>query len=120
MKITTKKLEKSEIEITGVLELAEFEKYEDKAITKIGERLEIAGFRKGKVPASVVKEHANDMMILEEMAELALHDVYPKILEENKIDAIDRPQVSITKIARGLDLEFRIVTAVLPEMKLPD
>lgn len=120
MKITVKKLEKSEVEILGVLENTEFEKYEGKALEKIAERLELPGFRKGKAPASVVKEHVTDMMILEEMAELALSDAYPKILESEKIDAIGRPQIAITKIAKGSDLEFKIVTAVLPEMDLPD
>lgn len=120
MKTTIKKLDKSEVEILGVLPWSDFEKFEDKALGRIGERLEIPGFRKGKVPANMVKENVNEMMILEEMAELAISDAYPKILEAEKIDAIGRPQVAITKIAKGSDLEFKIVTAVLPEMKLPD
>jgi trigger factor len=120
MKITVKKLDKSEVEIEGILEVAEFEKYEDKALSIIGERLELPGFRKGKAPAAIVKENVKEMELLEEMAEQALYDVYPTILEENKIDAIGRPQITITKIAKGADLEFKIVTAVLPEIKLPD
>jgi trigger factor len=120
MKITINTLTKSEVEVLGVMEMAEFEKYENKALAKLGERLELDGFRKGKVPAAVVKEKADDMMILEEMAELALSDAYPKIITNEKIDAIGRPQIAITKIARGSDLEFKIHTAVLPEMKLPD
>lgn len=120
MQITIKKLEKSEVEILGVLDWASFEKYEDKALTVLSERVELPGFRKGKVPASMVKENVNEMMILEEMAEQALHDIYPTILEENKVDAIGRPQIAITKIAKGSDLEFKIHTAVLPEMKLPE
>jgi len=120
MKTTIKKLDKSEVEITGVLEANEFIKYEDKALEKIGERLELPGFRKGKAPVGIVKENVKEMELLEEMAEQALYEVYPKILEENKIDAIGRPQISITKIGKGADLEFKIATAVLPEMKLPD
>lgn len=120
MKTTINKLERSELEIVGSLPVADFEKYEEKALSVISERLELPGFRKGKAPASVVKENATEMMILEEMAELAIKDVYIKIIEENKIEAIGRPQVAITKIAKGSDLEFKILTAVLPEMKLPD
>ncbi len=120
MKTTIKKLEKSEVEIIGTLEAVEFEKYEEKALQRIGERLELQGFRKGKAPAKVVKENVEEMQLLEEMAEIALQDSYVKILEENKIDAIGRPQIAITKIGKGSDLEFKIVTAVLPEMKLPD
>lgn len=120
MKTTIKKLDKSEVEILGVLPSGEFEKFEDKALARISERIELPGFRKGKVPANMVKENVNEMMVLEEMAELAISDAYPKILETEKIDAIGRPEVAITKIAKGSDLEFKIVTAVLPEIKLPD
>ena len=120
MKTTINKKDKSELEIVGSLPVVDFEKYEEKALSIISERLELPGFRKGKAPASVVKENATDMMILEEMAELAIKDAYIKIIEENKIEAIGRPQIAITKIAKGSDLEFKILTAVLPEMKLPD
>ena len=120
MKTTIKKLDKSEVEILGVLPWDEFTKYEDKALSKINERLELPGFRKGKEPTNMVRENVSDMMILVEMAEFALQEVYGKIIEENKLDAIGRPQIAITKIAKGSDLEFKIITAVLPEMKLPD
>jgi len=120
MKITIKKLDKSEVEILGVLEAVEFEKYEEKALERIGERLELPGFRKGKAPVAMIKGTVPEMELLEEMAEAALQDSYVKILEENKIDAIGHPQIAITKIGKGSDLEFKIVTAVLPEMKLPD
>lgn len=120
MKTTVKKLDKSEVEISCALPVDDFVKYEDKALVRLGERVELPGFRKGKVPAAMVKESVSEMMVLEEMAELAISDAYPKILEDEKIDAIGRPQVSITKIAKGSDLEFKIVTAVLPDMKLPD
>ena len=120
MKTTIKKLEKSEVEILGVLPVDEFQKYESKALSRISQRLELPGFRKGKAPENVVREHATEMMILEEMAEFAIQDSYSKIIEEEHLDAIGRPQVTITKIAKGEDLEFKIITAILPEMALPD
>lgn len=120
MKTTIKKLEKSEVEIEGVIEASEFIKYENKALEKIAERVELPGFRKGKAPIETIRSTVPEMELLEEMAEAALFDNYMKILEENKIDAIGRPQISITKIGKGSDLEFKIVTAVLPEIKLGD
>lgn len=120
IKTTIKKLEKSEVEIMGTIEASVFMAYEDKALARIGERMELPGFRPGKVPADMVKQNVNDMMLLEEMAERAITSAYAEILEQDKIDAIGRPEISITKIARGNDLEFTIKTAVLPEIKLPD
>lgn len=120
MKTTINKLEKSEVEIIGTLEVVEFEQYEEKALSRIGERLELPGFRIGKAPISIVKEKVEEMQLLEEMAEIAIQDNYGKILEENKIDAIGHPQISITKIGKGSPLEFKIKTAILPEIKLGD
>jgi trigger factor len=86
----------------------------------LGENLEVDGFRKGKVPESVVLSKIPEIRILEEMAEMALSEFYPKILTDEKIDAISRPEISITKLARNNPFGFKIKTAVLPEIQLPD
>jgi FKBP-type peptidyl-prolyl cis-trans isomerase (trigger factor) len=120
MKITVKKLPKSEVEIEGELEAEKFESYFSQALKKIGEKVELDGFRKGKVPESVLISKIPEISILEEMAEMALGEHYPKILEAEMIDAISRPEISITKLARNNPLGFKIKTAVLPAIKLPD
>jgi trigger factor len=120
MTTTINKLEKSEVEIISSIPTETFASYETKALARAGERMEIPGFRKGKAPTDILKQNINEMMLLEEMAELAIYDAYPKILEENKIDAIGRPEIMITKIAKGSDLEFKIKTAVIPQITLPD
>jgi FKBP-type peptidyl-prolyl cis-trans isomerase (trigger factor) len=120
MKISVKKLPRSEVEIEGEVESEIFESYFEKALKKIGENLELDGFRKGKIPESVLLSNVPEIRILEKMAELALGEHYPKIVEDEKIDAIGRPEISITKLARQNPLGFKIKTAVLPEIKLPD
>ncbi|MFA5840881.1 MAG: trigger factor [Candidatus Paceibacterota bacterium] len=119
-KITIKKLLKSEVEIEGEIDSAIFESYFNKALKKLGENINLAGFRKGKIPESVLLSNIPEISILEEMAELALGEHYPKIVEEEKIDAIGRPEISITKLARNNPLGFKIKTAILPTIKLPD
>jgi trigger factor len=119
-KINVKKLPKSEVEIEGELETNVFEKYFDKALKKLGEKIEIDGFRKGKAPDNVLLSNIPESHILEEMAEMALGEHYIKILEEEKIDAIGHPQISITKLARKNPLGFKIKTAIMPEVKLPE
>src|SRR3989344_5652763 len=120
MRVTTKKLPKSEIEIEGELESDLFENYFTKALKKLGENLELDGFRKGKIPESVLLSNIPEIHILEEMANLALSEHYPKIVESEKLDVISRPEISITKLARKNPLGFKIKTVVLPEIKLPD
>ncbi|MFA6301033.1 MAG: trigger factor [Candidatus Paceibacterota bacterium] len=120
MKITVNKLPKSEVEIEGELEADKFETYFAKALKKISENFEADGFRKGKVPENILLSKIPEISILEEMAEMALSEHYPKIIEDEKIDAISRPEISITKLARHNPLGFKIKTAVLPEIKLPE
>ncbi|KKR43280.1 hypothetical protein A2356_03635 [Candidatus Nomurabacteria bacterium RIFOXYB1_FULL_39_16] len=120
LKITVKKLPNSEVEIEGELGSEAFEGYFKQALKKLGERVKLDGFREGKVPESVLLANIPEMQILEEMAQLALNEHYPKMLEDEKIDAISRPEISIIKLARNNPLGFKIKTAVLPEIKLPE
>lgn len=118
IKIT--KLPKSEVEIEGEISAEILESYYSKALKKLGENVEIDGFRKGKVPENVLTSKIPESHILEEMAEMALMEQYPKIIEGEKIEAISRPEISITKLARKNPLGFKIKTAILPELELPD
>src|SRR3989344_6091157 len=93
MQITVKKLPKSEVEIEGELNTDLFENYFAEALKKIGEKLEIDGFRKGKIPESVLVSKIPEISILEKMAELALGEHYPKITEKEKLDVIGRPEI---------------------------
>ncbi|OGI68665.1 hypothetical protein A2738_03525 [Candidatus Nomurabacteria bacterium RIFCSPHIGHO2_01_FULL_42_15] len=118
IKIT--RLPKSEVEIEGELAADLFESYFRKALAKLGENLKLDGFRKGKIPENVLLANIPEAHILGEMAEMALFEHYPKILESEKVDAISRPEIVITKLARKNPLGFKIKTAVLPEIKLPN
>jgi trigger factor len=120
MKITVNKLPKSEVEIVGEIPGDIFEDYYAAALKHISEKVELPGFRKGKAPEAVLVAKVGEMHILEEAAELALGEHYPKILDDEKIDAVGRPEISITKLARKEALGFKIKTAVVPEIKLAD
>jgi FKBP-type peptidyl-prolyl cis-trans isomerase (trigger factor) len=114
------KLPKSSVSIEAEIDATIFESYREKAVKHMGEHLEVDGFRKGKAPEAVILKHIPEMAILEEMANDAIADHYIKILEEEKIDAIGRPEVTITKIAKDNPLSFKITTATVPEVTLPD
>ncbi len=118
IKVTT--LNKSKVEISGKIETGVFSMFRKKALDNINNEITIDGFRKGKVPENILISKIGEMSILEEMAELAISQVYPEIVLNNKIEAIGRPEISITKLAKDNPLEFKIITAVIPEIKLSD
>jgi FKBP-type peptidyl-prolyl cis-trans isomerase (trigger factor) len=72
------------------------------------------------VPENILIAKVGEMAVLEEMAELALSKAYLDIIIENKIDSIGKPEIQVTKLAKDNPLEFKIITAVVPEVKLPD
>ena len=113
-------LPEREIEIVGTITAEKMGFMRQKALKRMAETLEVDGFRKGNVPEAVVAQKVGQMHLLEAAAEIALSEEYPNILEEHKIDAIGRPEISITKIGQGSAMEFKVKTALLPEVKLTD
>jgi FKBP-type peptidyl-prolyl cis-trans isomerase (trigger factor) len=113
-------LPKREVEITGEITAEAMSDMRTKALTKLKETVELDGFRKGNAPENMIVAKVGEMAILEEASELALSQAYPEILDEEKIDAIGRPQINITKMAPGNPLEFKIKTSLSPDIKLGD
>lgn len=120
MKIEIKKLPKSEVEITVTVNADTFASYHDKGFKEVQSMAEVAGFRKGNAPEDMIVKKYGEMIILEEMANLALRDAYMKAIAEHKINPIADPKITITKIAKGNPLELTITVAVMPEIELPD
>ncbi len=119
-KVEIKKLDGSRVEITGSIPASVWEQHRKQALKNINESVSIDGFRKGMVPENILISKVGENTINEEMAELALSKAYLDILLDNKIDAIGRPQVQLTKLASGNPLEFKATTAVVPKVELPD
>ena len=119
MKIEKKDLPKGEVEFKVIVDADEFATYHAKGLVAIQQAVEVDGFRKGNAPENLIIKKYGDMIILEEMANLALRAAYVKAVEEHKISPISEPKVTITKIAKGNPLELTIVVPVLPEVALP-
>jgi len=118
--IAVKPLPKSQVEINGTIAAETWAAFRKQALKNINETVTIDGFSKGMVPENVLISKVGNATILEEMAEMALSAAYGAILADNKIDAIGRPQVRLTKLADNNPLEFTITTAVVPKVTLPE
>ncbi len=120
MEVTVTKLEQSKVEIAGELASAQFADWRSPALIKLNQEVKLDGFRPGHIPEKVLVDTVGDSRILTTMAELALREWYPKILTEQKIDAIGQPEITLTKLAKDNPLGFKIKTAIYPEFQLPD
>ncbi len=111
--------------ITITLDASEVNQQLDKAIKELSKNIQLDGFRKGKVPASViekrfaqdVKASANDKLV---------NDNVTKILDDNDLHPISRINFAEIKdnknaeIKRNEAFTFACEFEVLPEIKLPD
>lgn len=115
-----KSLPGSKVEITGSINALVWGAFRKQALKEMNDSVTIDGFRKGQVPEKILVAKIGEGAILEEMAEMALSRAYVEIVIDNKIDAIGKPEVQITKLAVGNPLEFKAVTAIVPKVALPD
>lgn len=118
--IKTEKLPLSEISITGAITKEALSLFYKDALEHFKKEVELPGFRKGHVPEKTIIERIGELSILERAGELALQESYPEILLESKVEPLGNPKISITKLALGSPMEFKIVIATFPEFNLPD
>jgi FKBP-type peptidyl-prolyl cis-trans isomerase (trigger factor) len=115
-----KKLPKSEVEITIEAPREQFEKCYKEAVEELSKTVAVSGFRPGKVPEKILEGTVGAGAILKKAGEKAIEKTYFPFLLARKIEAIGKPEITIIKIARGNPFVYKIKTAVLPEIILPD
>ncbi len=68
------------------IEAQQFQAARRQAVRRLSERDPIPGFRPGKAPYELVRRHYGEEAIYQEAITLLLDELYPKILEEAKIE----------------------------------
>jgi len=80
-------------------------------------RVKIDGFRPGKVPLKVVKQHYGEQVFQEVAGELIQNSFRDALTQENLIPAGD-PSISTDGIKQGEPLEFTATFEVYPDVEL--
>ena len=120
-KITkAEKLPNAEALITGEISLPFLVELRPQVLKALGKDAKLPGFRPGKIPTEVLEQNLGEMRILKETAEIAMAQEFNNILKEAGFSSIGRPEVSITKLAPGIPLEFSLKVYLEPEFKLPN
>src|SRR5438874_1836074 len=80
----------------------------------------IPGFRPGKAPRAMYERTYGREHLWEEAAEDLVENTYREILDAERIEAIDRPEVKIAELAEGKPLKYTATVVVRPEVTLGD
>ncbi|KKR34832.1 MAG: Trigger factor [Candidatus Magasanikbacteria bacterium GW2011_GWA2_40_10] len=118
MKYELKTLEKSQVELTIIVEPSDYKKDMDAAAVRISERAAIKGFRPGKATYNMVKQQVGEIRIIEEAMQSIVEKNFFDAVKKEKLDTVGMPAITITKVAPGNDLEFKAVVGLLPVIKL--
>jgi trigger factor len=86
LKTETQPRDDHQVTLIVELETEQMEGAKHRAARKISERKSIPGFRPGKAPYEVVVRSFGESVISEEAVDLLLDEVYPKALEEAKLE----------------------------------
>ncbi len=102
------------------IEYSEMVSHVADAYKKVGTRVNIPGFRKGKVPASMIDQRVGRGTVLDEAINAALPDFYGKAAREHSVAVIGRPIVDVKEFVDNEKLSFTVEVDVRPEVTLPD
>ena len=88
-------------------------------LQKATKTVSIKGFRKGKVPLKVVKQHYGRGVRQEVVGEIVNSSFYEAVQQE-ELRPVGQPRIDDIKDTEGQDLEYVAVFEVYPEVKLSD
>ena len=120
MNLTTEKIDTANASVKATISNEDIDQKETALAREAAKDMQIAGFRKGKVPAHVVKARYGDKL-KEDAKNEALREVYEKSLEELEIDPaeiIGEPSVKKFEETENGDVEVEIMIATKPAMKI--
>jgi len=91
----------------------------DKVFGQIQKRAAIKGFRKGKVPRTLVEQNYGSMMEGDVLKNL-FDETYFKALADHKIFPVSHPLIESDEVKRGAPLKYSATVEVLPEIEVKD
>lgn len=117
MKINSTKNENSTVTLTVVIEPAEWSKEEKNVLNSFKRNANFKGFRKGAVPAAMIRKVYGQEAIDEAAVELFIRKNLDRIIDEQGLEPID--QIDVQKFEKGEDgVTVDFIIPVAPEAKL--
>ncbi|HZG56495.1 trigger factor [Paenibacillus sp.] len=118
MKASWEKLESNVGVLTIEVEAEQVNEALNKAFKKVAGRVNVPGFRKGKVPRQIFEAKFGVESLYQDAIDIILPEAYTYALRETGIEPIDRPEVDIEKFAKNEPMKLTAKVQVKPEVKL--
>ena len=119
MQVTETLAEGLKRELKVTVPAADLEAVIEGRLDELRKTVTMKGFRRGKVPLSIVRRHYQPR-VMGEVLQQTIETRTREIIEERALRPAMQPKVEITAFDEGKDLEFTMGMEVLPSIELGD
>ena len=109
----------TEKELEATLKYDEFKDQLESEVIKQAKKIQLPGFRKGKVPISMIKKMYGDSLDYEASEKVANKQFW-EISKKKELNPIGQPVLSDIKFKPGEDLYFKVKFEVYPTIEIKD
>jgi len=118
MNVSLEKLEGSMAKLTITVEAEKFDAAIKAAYNKQKGKFNIPGFRKGKVPQTMIEKMYGAAVFYEDAANELINETYPEALENTEEEIVSKPEIDVEQIEKGKDFIYTAKVALKPEITL--
>ena len=118
MKLTQKKIDDYNVELTVEVEAAEFSKEIKQAAKYLGGRVSIPGFRKGKVPQAILEQRLGKDAIINEASDMLIQRTTRDALKMLSLVPVVDPKADVVTNKEGENFVFTLTFVPFPQVTL--
>lgn len=118
MNVTAEKIDAHKVVLSIEVPQAEVTKALDRAYHKLADKVNIPGFRKGKVPRKVLEMRLGKAALMDEAFDLLATPAYSQALEEQNVEPVSRPEIEVVTFEEDKPLVFKATVVARPEIEL--
>src|SRR5690606_634542 len=118
MKVSWEKVDKHVGVLTVEVDEEKVAQALDKAFRKVVMRVNVPGFRRGKVPRRIFEARFGVQSLYSDAIDILLPEAYRSAVEQSGIEPVDRPEVDIEQFEKDRPFVFKAKVTVKPEVKL--
>jgi trigger factor len=86
---------------------------------ELGRQVRVPGFRPGKVPNRVLDQRIGRPVVLEQVVNHAIPEVYSEVVRDNQVRVLGQPEIEVTRLDDNDTLAFTAEVDVAPQLELP-
>lgn len=118
MKATWEKIDKNIVSIDVEVGAEKVAGALDQAFKKVVQKVNVPGFRKGKVPRGIFESRFGIESLYQDAIDILLPDAYSDAVKEHNLEPVDRPEIDVEQFAKGETFKFKAKVIVKPEVTL--